>query len=335
MDNRISLKKLEILCLVVDLGGVGRAAERLQVSQPVVTAHLRLLQDRLGVELLHREGQQMRLTEAGVEVYRWAREVLGRSRELARTIDELADGSSGAVAVASSMSVGSYLLPRVLGLFGHERPEARITLHVSDAEDAQRAAESGECDFAVITSGATLTSRTLRARQIGTHDLVLVASPDDQRVGDCVVPDELALLPFVCSPPGRPRRRLADQAMAELGITDRHVAIELGHPEALKTVTGMGVGVALLLRASVQEELREGTLREVEISHTRLTVPIVAVYRADKRFTPIQRQLLEALTAALGDSEACGSEPCVDGRGVESAVAPVQPNGRARGDGLR
>jgi len=138
MDNRISLKKLEILCLVVDLGGVGRAAERLQVSQPVVTAHLRLLQDRLGVELLHREGQQMRLTEAGVEVYRWAREVLGRSRELARTIDELADGSSGAVAVASSMSVGSYLLPRVLGLFGHERPEARITLHVSDAEDAQR-----------------------------------------------------------------------------------------------------------------------------------------------------------------------------------------------------
>lgn len=302
MDTRISLRKLEILCLVVELGGVGRAAEQLQVTQPVVTGHLRLLQDRLGVEVLYRDGQQMRLTEAGAEVYRWACEVMGRSRELERTIGQLRDASAGAVAIASSMSVGSYLLPPILGWFGARRPEARITLHVCDAEDAQRAAQSGDCDFAVITSPAPADEGVLRSRRIATEDLVLVASPDEDRVGRRVSSAELAELPFVCSPPGRPRRRLADEAMAQIGVQRQRITIELGHPEALKAVTRMGMGVALLLRASVQAELDAGLLREVSIEDVHLTVPVLAVHRADKRFTPLQQQLLDALTFALRSS---------------------------------
>jgi LysR family transcriptional regulator, low CO2-responsive transcriptional regulator len=303
MDNRISLRKLEILCLVVELGGVGRAADRLHVSQPVVTAHMRLLQDRLGVELLYRDGQQMKLTEAGKEVYRWAKEVLGRSRELSRAIDEIADGSAGTVVIAASMSVGSYLLPRVLGWFSARRPEANLTLHVCDSEDAQRAAESGECDFAVVTGSSALTGGALRARRIGDHDLVLVAAPGD-RIGATVTPEELAQMPFVCSPRRRPRRRMVEDALAEMGIAERRVVLELGHPEALKAVIRMGAGVALLLRAAVEDELQAGTLREISIDGHRPQVPVVLVHRTDKRFTPMQRQLLEALFVALGDAPA-------------------------------
>lgn len=301
MDNRISLRKLEILCLVVELGGVGRAADRLHVSQPVVTAHMRLLQDRLGVELLYRDGQQMKLTEAGEEVYRWARDVLGRSRELTRTIEEIAGGKTGTAVIAASMSVGSYLLPRVLGWFAERRPDAKITLHVCDSQDAQRAAESGDCDFAVVTCGTSLAGGALRARRIGNHDLVLVAGPTDSRVGDSVTPAELALLPFVCSPRQRPRRRIVEDKLAEMGVTERRVVLELGHPEAIKAVTRMGTGVALLLRAAVQEELHAGTLREVTIEGHQPQAPVLLVHRVDKRFTQMHRQLLEALFGALCD----------------------------------
>jgi DNA-binding transcriptional LysR family regulator len=323
MDNRISLKKLEILCLVVELGGVGRAAARLGVSQPVVTAHMRLLQDRLGVELLYRDGQHMRLTDAGEEVYRWAREVLGRGRELTRAIEGIADGRTGAVVVAASMSVGSYLLPEVLGRFAELRPDARITLHVYDAEDAQRAAESGDCDFAVVTSEAPLAGGMLHARSVAGHDLVLVASPQDDRVGAEVDVDELAALPFVCSPHGRPRRRLVEDALAEIGIVERRVVIELGHPEALKAVTRMGMGVALLLRASVQAELDVGTLREVTITGACLTVPILIVYRTDKRFSPIQSQLLDAVVESFSSSD--GAALFVEQHGGLASEGSIQP----------
>jgi DNA-binding transcriptional LysR family regulator len=308
VDSRISLRKLEILCLVVELGGVGRAAERLHVSQPVVTAHMRLLQDRLGVEVLYRDGQQMKLTEAGEEAYRWACEVLGRTREVGRTLDGIAQGSTGPVVIASSMSMGSYLVPRVLAAFARQRPSARLTLHVSDAEDAQRAAESGDCDFAVITGSSALSGGALQARHIGDHDLVLVASPEDTRVGESVDPAELGTLPFVCSPPHRPRRRQVEAALAEVGVTRRSVLLELGHPEALKTVVQMGTGVALLLRAAVQQELCAGQLREVAIEGHRLQVPVMLVHRTDKRFTPLQRQLLAALVGELGDRTPSGRD---------------------------
>src|ERR1700760_5005074 len=83
-DNRITFQKLEILCLVVDLGGVTRAAEHLWVAQPVVTAHIRSLQERLGVTLFHREGRRTILTDAGQQVYQWAQDVLSRTEQMQR-----------------------------------------------------------------------------------------------------------------------------------------------------------------------------------------------------------------------------------------------------------
>lgn len=92
-----------------------------------------------------------------------------------------------------------------------------------------------------------------------------------------------------------------EAALAEVGVTRRSVLLELGHPEALKAVVQMGTGVALLLRAAVQQELCAGELREVTIIGHRLQVPILLVHRTDKRFTPLQRQLLATLVGELGD----------------------------------
>jgi len=298
-DNRISLQKLEVFCLVVELGGIGRAAEHLNVSQPVVTAHMRTLQERVGAQLLYRDGQRMRLTEMGEAVYGWAKDVLTRSREVARQIQGLADGASGTVSVASSMSVGSYMLPGILADFMRERPRASITLHVSDAEDAIAATELAEADFAVITSGADLDPSMLAAEHVCDHELILVASPNDSHVGDVVTVDDLARLRYVCSLRGRPRRRLVDDALGAIGVHDRQIAIQLGHPEALKIATARGIGVCLMLAASVQTEIDAGVLRQIEIEDAHLSVPIRLVQRTDKRFSALQSVLMATVREAL------------------------------------
>jgi DNA-binding transcriptional LysR family regulator len=300
-DNRISLQKLEVFCLVVELGGIGKAADHLNVSQPVVTAHMRTLQERVGAKLIYRDGQQMRLTEMGEAVHEWAKEVLTRSREVARQIQGLADGATGTAVVASSMSVGSYILPAIVSDFVRERPRASITLFVSDAEEAKTAAELGDADFAVITSLLDLDPSTLRAEQVCEHELILVASPNDSHVGDMVTVDDLTRLRYVCSPGGRPRRRLVEQALDRIGVHDRQIAIQLGHPEALKFATARGIGVCLMLRASVADELEAGVLREVAIEDAHLSVPIIVVQRVDKRFSPLQSLLLATMRETLAE----------------------------------
>jgi DNA-binding transcriptional LysR family regulator len=298
-DNRISLQKLEVLCLVVELGGIGRAAQHLGVSQPVVTAHMRTLQERIGTQLLVRDAQGMHLTETGEAVHEWAKEVLSRSREVARQVQGLTDGATGTAVVTSSMSIGSYMLPGIVSDFLRERPRASITLLVSDSEDARTATEQGDADFAVVTEGTDVRSGNLTAEPLCDHEIVLVAAPGDPHVGDVVDVDELARLRFVCSPAARPRRRLMDAALEEIGVPERRVVLQVGHPEALKRATASGIGVSLMLRCSAQAEIDSGDLRELAIEGARLTVPIVLIRRVDKRFSPLQGVLLATIREGL------------------------------------
>lgn len=104
LDNRISLQKLEIFCLVVELGGVGRAAEHLMVAQPVISSHLKSLRQRLPLEIFERDGRNLRLTEAGESAYAWAKDVLGRTEKMTREIDGIAHGEVGRASVSSNMT---------------------------------------------------------------------------------------------------------------------------------------------------------------------------------------------------------------------------------------
>jgi DNA-binding transcriptional LysR family regulator len=298
-DNRISLQKLEVFCLVVELGGVSRAAEHLFVAQPVVTAHVQSLQKRLGVKLLHRDGRRMVLTDGGERVYKWARETLSRTRELMRELDGLTEGQRGSVAVAASMTVGSYTLPPVLARFREARPLAAITLAVSDPEGAMDAVESGESDFAVIMADAPPSSQALAGTVIGEEEILLVAAPDYQPSVTSLSVAELGDTPLVSSPGGHIRRGMIDQRLAERGARPSNVVIELGHPEAMKRATEDGLGMCLLFRSSVERELEDGRLREVRLQDGPMSVPLVAVLRSEKQLSPIQDKLLEAVKTAI------------------------------------
>jgi DNA-binding transcriptional LysR family regulator len=293
-----------VFCLVVELGGVGRAAEHLYVAQPVVSAHLRTLQDRLGAQLLYRDGRRMRLTEAGEAAYEWAREVLSRSQEVVREIDGLATGAAGGAVIASSMTVGSYLLPPILSRFRLAHPRATLTLHVADPERALGHTETGVADFAVVASDVQVETSLFSVEQVGTEELVFVASPQDTQVGDTATVAELSGLRYVCSPGGLSRRRLVDAALREIGVTQRDIVIELGHPEAMKCAAAEGLGVAVLFRASVARELAAGSLRRIEIEGVQLPVPVKLICRSGKRLSPLQLLLADAIREGLTDDAA-------------------------------
>jgi DNA-binding transcriptional LysR family regulator len=302
LDTRIPLQKLEVFVLVVELESISRAAERLFIAQPAVTAHVNSLEERLGAELLYRDGRRMRPTEAGETVYRWAQDVLTRSREMAREIGGLADGTRGSAVLASSMSAGSYLLPSVLSRFQRGHPGADITLDVSNPELAVRAVESGHADLAVVIEDVELIrSAQLQYEQLGEEDLVLVAAPDADPQELSIPIQRLVTLPFVCSPEGLTRREMVERRLRDHGVQRENVIMALGHPEAMKRAAIDGLGCVLLFRSAVRQEFDDGRLREVAINDARLRVPILLIYRQGKRFSPLQQQLIAAVRSHLQD----------------------------------
>jgi DNA-binding transcriptional LysR family regulator len=300
LDTRIPLRKLEVFSLVVELQSITRAAERLFVAQPVVTAHVRSLEERLGAELVYRDGRRMLPTEAGETVYHWAQDVLTRSREMAREIGGLADGTRGSVVVGSSMTAGSYVLPAPLARFQRRHPEADITLDISDPEGAVNAVVSGKADFAlVIEDVEQIRSPQLEHEEVGEEDLALVAAPASEPQTDSIPIKRLVTLPFVCSPPGLMRREMVERRLREQGVIRQNVVMALGHPEAMKRAAIDGLGAVLLFRSAVRRELEEGRLKEIAITDARLRVPMLLVHRRSKRFSPLQQTLLHEIREHL------------------------------------
>lgn len=300
LDSRITLRKLEVLCAVVELGGVRRAADQLYVTQPVISSHLRTLQDRLGgAPLLYRDGRRMRATEAGEAAYRWAKEVLGRTEEVVREIDGLAQGGLGQAVISAGMTAGSYMLPPILRDFYEEYPEARIAVQISDAERVLAQVETGAADFAILAAEAPIESRLFTVEQLALERFVLVASPDDDQIGERATNDELKDLRYVCAPRGLSRRVLIDVALRNVGIHQRNIVIELGHPEAVKRTVEAGMGVAFVSEASAAAELERGTLRRVEFEAVLLPIPLLLVQRSTKLLSPLQARLRETMIAAF------------------------------------
>jgi LysR family transcriptional regulator, low CO2-responsive transcriptional regulator len=299
LDLRISLSKLEVLSLVVQLGGVGRAAEHLYVAQPVVSAHIRSLEERLGTKLFYREGRQMHLTEAGREVHRWAEDVLTRTRELERHLGGLQDGKRGTVVLGSSMTVGSYRLPHVLSAFRRKNPNVELRLSISDTEHAIDDTRTGALDFSIVISDTAPELPGLEVEEVGSDEIILVAAPDAPPHTDVVSVTDFGDLDFVEAPKGIIRRAFVDRQLRQLGIKDRNIVLQLGHPEAMKRATREGLGVTLLFRSALREELEAGVLREVEIEDAEVKVPIYLIYRKGKTFSPLHLGLIDDIRSAL------------------------------------
>lgn len=293
LDTRITLYKLEVFDMVVEVGSVSRAADQLFISQPVVTAHIRSLEQRIGARLFYRKGRQLVLTEAGRAAHSWARDVLTHTRELSRHLDGLSDGTRGSVVLGASMSIGSYVLPPILTQFRSERPLAAIRCNISDSEREVVATEAGENDFAVVILDAEPASDGLDAEKLREEEFVVVVAPEAEPQASSVSTKQLAELSWVESPRGLVRRTLVERQLHKLGIRNRNVVMELGHPEAMKRAAARGLGATLQFRSTVAADVEAGRLRTIELEGATLSVPVFLVQRKDKFLSAVQRELMD------------------------------------------
>ncbi len=300
IDRRVSLQKLEILDLVVRLGGVGRAAEHLGVAQPVVSGHVRSLERRMDTKLFYRSGSQLYLTAAGRAVHLWALDVLRQTRQLSRELDNVREGVEGSVTLATSMTVGSYRLPPLFSRFLLDRPGVDIRVDIIDAAHAIADTEAGVNDFSVVMVATPPDNPSLTAEEVGCEDLILVSSRNGPPRGDGPFEvSDLPSLPFVEAQRGSLRRQFTDRVVGELGLSHRRVVIELGHPEAMKQVVSSGLGVSWLFRSSVRPELSRGTLREVVVAGVKLSGTMYLISRRDRFLSPLHEELLSEIRRFL------------------------------------
>lgn len=301
--SQVSLHKLEVFCLVAELKSISRAAERLGIAQPVVSSHVKGLADKMGLALTARDGRRVMLTEEGQRVYRWARELVGRTHELERELAESQRGLVGKATLGASMTLGSYVLPGLIARFHAVTPGGEISVRVTSPMLAVEAVHDGTCDFAFTILDPRHETAGLEIEEVMREGLVLVASRLSPIEGDELPPSALIDLPFVTAQSGTPRREIEENCLRAFGIRRRRIELEFGHAESIKQAVRAGAGAAFLFRSSVRDELASGALRTLRTPGMDLDVPVYQVRRTGKKLSRFQLHLMQSLAQSLRHQE--------------------------------
>ncbi|MFK5978147.1 MAG: LysR family transcriptional regulator [Rhizobiaceae bacterium] len=297
--DQITLHKLRVFCVVAKFSNVTRASESLRIAQPAVTAHLRGLEEKLNVKLVRRVGRNIELTEAGEHVYSWAGNVLARSSDLLRDISGIEEGEIGRAYLASSMVVGTYVLPHILIAFRKKYAGAWTSTSISNPFLATEAVRSGDCDFGVTLLDPNQDTSDLVIELLWKEPLHLVAARHSKLVGKTASIKELDTFPYITPIHGQIARDQIDEALRNLGVVRTQSIMEFGHPESILQAVKADIGVSFVFQSALRNVLERGELRRVKTPGLEISIPLFLIYNKNKHFSKLQIRLMDDIRSAF------------------------------------
>ena len=164
------LRRLQYFVTVAQERNFTRAAERLHVAQPALSRQVRLLEQELGVELLHRTTHEFELTEAGEFLLNRGPALLGAADELWRTVRTYGTGERGGVVVAYGASASYETAPRLLRALAESTPGIAMTTAVKSVDEIVAGLRQGTVDVGLVRCPpkmAGLDARRIRMERQG------------------------------------------------------------------------------------------------------------------------------------------------------------------------
>ncbi len=284
----MELRQLEYLVTVAEEQNFTRAADKLLVSQPGVSAQIRRLERELGHQLLDRSGRSVRLTEVGAAVLPYARAALAAVDGVTLAVDELTGLLRGRAAVGTVTS-HRVDLPGLLAEFNRSHPLVDITLTEGNTDMLLADLRSGQLDAAIISVGSS-TPVGVEMQVIVDQPVVAAVSHSHKLAGQVNISLEtLRGWPLISLPRGTGLRARLEEACAAAGFTPR-VAFEASAPEVLAELAAHGLGAAIL--PGPFAERRSDRLWAITIKPPELRGRLVFAWRAGGPSGPAGRALV-------------------------------------------
>ena len=285
----MEVRQLEYLVAVAEEASFTKAAAKVHVAQPGVSAQIRRLERELGEELLDRSGRTVRLTEVGAAVMPYARAALAAVAGARLAVDALSGLLRGHVAMGV-VTLSSFAgLPDLLADFHHDHPEVEITLSEANSASLLAAVRSGELDLALVGL-ATAPPPGIATQVVVDEPLVAAVSRSDPLATRKTLSlHGLRGRPLITLPPGTGLRTCLDNACTLAGFRPQ-IAFEASDPVTLAQLASRGLGVAILPKSLA--DFRSATLHAMTITRPGLRARIELAWRAEAPVSPAARALI-------------------------------------------
>ncbi|MBE9115201.1 LysR family transcriptional regulator [Lusitaniella coriacea LEGE 07157] len=328
-DIPFTLDQLRILKAISAEGSFKRAADSLYVSQPAVSLQVQNLEKQLDVPLFDRGGRRAQMTEAGYLLLSYGEKILSLCQETCRAIDDLQNLQGGTLIVGASQTTGTYLLPRMIGVFRQQYPDVSVQLQVHSTRRTSWSVANGQVDLAIIGGEVpTELQETLNVKPYAEDELALILPVLHPLAKvETIQKDDLYKLQFIALDSQSTIRKVIDQVLARWEIDPKRlkVEMELNSIEAIKNAVQSGLGAAFVSISAIEKELQMGILHRARINEVVVKRTLSVIVNPNRYRSKAAEAFCEdILPQFTGNGKSFCTESVVSERGVKNVNSATQ-----------
>ena len=263
----MDFKQLRSLVAVVRYGSFTTAAEKLRISQPTVSTHIRMLEEELGTPLVLRSTKRVELTPSGYKMFDQAVSMLSMHD---RMIQNMRQRESDAIYLGASTIPSGYILPNILAEFHETHPQVRFVISQDSSQAVVDSMLAGVYDLGFV--GMPVKEDTLEATPFCDDKIVIVTANNEHFQGfDPSSPESIAALlrneSFIMRKSGSATRETGNRILDDLDIeeSDLNIVAHLDDQEAIKNLVEQGLGISMMSERAVRNRVLGGWLKTFDI----------------------------------------------------------------------
>ncbi|WP_405111862.1 selenium metabolism-associated LysR family transcriptional regulator [Paenibacillus sp. FSL K6-1217] len=275
----MNFHQLHIFYTVSERGSFSAAAQTLHMTQPAVTMQIQALEDYFGTKLFDRSTKKIMLTEAGLTLMPFAVRSMQLMRETDQAMSAFTHMLEGRLMLGASLTIGEYVLPRLLGPFGKEYPNISIMMKVMNTSQIMDEIHKHQLNFGLIE--APVSHPDMVSEPVMGDELKLIVPGDHPLAaqGEVTLAQALAY-PFVLRERGSGTRRVMEEQLEANGLDPAamQIVMELGSTGAVKSAVEAGLGITIISTSSVKHEVALGLLKIVNLADASFKRQFYAIH---------------------------------------------------------
>jgi len=291
----MELYPLKVFLSVASEKSFSRAAEKLLRTQPAISLAIQKLESDLQEKLIDRSGKELLLTDAGRIVYDYARRFENLSADLENALAELRDHSAGRLVVGANESMSLYLLGHI-ERYRRLYPKVKVQVRRSQSSRIPSQLIDGDLELGVISYDPE--DERLQTMVIYTDHLAFVVSPQHRFAARGKVSiKELGMETFIAHNVISPYRDMVVKEFQRHKIT-LNMDVEMPTVETIRRMVQRNEGVAFLPHMCVEQDVAQGTLREIKVKEMTVDRKVRLVRPAKRSLSHAAKAFLELVKGA-------------------------------------
>ncbi|MDQ1913161.1 selenium metabolism-associated LysR family transcriptional regulator [Paenibacillus sp. GD4] len=275
----LNFHQLHIFYTVAEKGSFSHAAQALHMTQPAVTMQVQSLEEYFGTKLFLRSTKKIELTEAGRTLLPFAKRSIDLMKETDVSMSKFTHMLEGRLHLGASLTVGEYILPRLLGPFSQEYPNISVSMKVINTKQILEEMLNHQLTFGLVE--AEVHHPDVHTEALLSDELKLIVPAGHPLAEWEEVPvEEMLKYPFVLREQGSGTRRVMEEELSRVGCDAGalKIVMELGSTGAVKSAVEAGLGISILSQSSVKHESALGVLQVKQLEQVRFKRSFHAIY---------------------------------------------------------